>query len=454
MLRALLAVALALLAWAGKAQAQDFSRCNEYSSNTTSGAWCRDQGEAVVAARAEAEIMRAERVRQGTPDAKVCPAEINPASIRVLVTWGTVTCGPTAGGLVASVRVFPEAKSCAARPTIYAGYYQGNLNSCVNGCLYAEGPKSEDWRIVDSRASANAINFKRGSYKSTGAVCPETQAPPPPPPPKDDYCADLDGGYKMCRNTKNQQCVVSGKTGRKYCAASDQAMNATSPDRTENVSKSAPSPTPGTPPANPTPRPGENWQNDRSITTSNTTNNTSSITNINNQTGSPNTNPGDGVPGDGGDTPGEGPGDEEGEGEEGSASGGAGCDAPPTCSGDPIACAVLDQSWRNRCGNSKGDANGDGRPDWTELRDGEGSEGVEPGNGSDEKAKAWDLSGILGDVDDSGFIGDSCPALPTLELPLIGSYDPNFAQWCDILAAIGNFFVFIASCIALRILVR
>jgi len=32
-----------------------------------------------------------------------------------------------------------------------------------------------------------------------------------------------------------------------------------------------------------------------------------------------------------------------------SAGGGAGCDAAPTCSGDPIACAQLQQQWRIRC---------------------------------------------------------------------------------------------------------
>jgi len=38
-----------------------------------------------------------------------------------------------------------------------------------------------------------------------------------------------------------------------------------------------------------------------------------------------------------------------GEGGGGTASGGASCDAAPTCSGDPIACAILAQQWRTRC---------------------------------------------------------------------------------------------------------
>lgn len=45
-----------------------------------------------------------------------------------------------------------------------------------------------------------------------------------------------------------------------------------------------------------------------------------------------------------------GTGSEEGEeGGEGSASGGLDCAAPPTCDGDPIACAQLQQQWRTRC---------------------------------------------------------------------------------------------------------
>lgn len=37
------------------------------------------------------------------------------------------------------------------------------------------------------------------------------------------------------------------------------------------------------------------------------------------------------------------------EGEESSVSGGEACDAAPTCSGDAIQCAILDQEWRARC---------------------------------------------------------------------------------------------------------
>lgn len=42
--------------------------------------------------------------------------------------------------------------------------------------------------------------------------------------------------------------------------------------------------------------------------------------------------------------------------EAGSASGGVGCDAPPVCTGDAIACATLYQAWRNRCPGAFSDA--------------------------------------------------------------------------------------------------
>lgn len=357
-------------------------------------------------------------------------------------------CGYPKDGIVYSYAQYPSDKTCSSRPPIYQGWFQGNPGGCISGCMYETGDIKQDWRYRDSRDAGKEIRGREGFIKPTGATCSVEAPEPPPPPPKDDYCALLEGGYKICPNKKGDPCVVSGKTGRTYCGTAQDGMNATNPERTENVSTGPTSPTP-TPPTPPTPRPGEEWQPDRTVTGVNVTNNVTQITNISNQAGTPNTNPGDGNPGDGSDNPGKG----EDDGDGGSAGGGATCDAPPTCSGDPIACATLDQTWRNRCASTKGDKNGNGRPDWTELGEGEGSEGPTPGNGQDEKAKTWGLESLLDKVDDSGFIGGACPALPTIDVPMVGSFDPNFSWWCDVLEVIGNLFVFIASCIAVRILV-
>lgn len=165
------------------------------------------------------------------------------------------------------------------------------------------------------------------------------------------------------------------------------------------------------------------------------------------------TNAGDSDQGDtngDGQPDGEGEGEGDGEGEDGSVSGGSGCDAPPVCAGDPVMCGVVDQSWRNRCGEQQGDANGDGRPDWTELGEGEGPEGMEP-NG-DEVAQEWDFPG-LDMLDDGGFLSNTCPEFPTMNLGPLGSYNLDFPWWCDLLASLGAVFVFICGCAALMVLV-
>lgn len=341
---------------------------------------------------------------------------------------------------------FPLDKKCSnVKSPVYAGYQEVGASRCEGGCEYVADNAPVERRRYD-RPNGNSINFQRGYWRPSGGTC---AVGPAPEPPRDDYCAMLDGGHKVCRDNQGRECVTSGKTGRRYCSPKNGPTNATEPTRNENVNISAPSPSPGTPPTPPTPRPGEDWKKSASASSTDVTNNVTQNIEINNNTGTPNTNPGDGNPNDGGDNPGEG----EGEGDKGSASGGAGCDAPPVCSGDPINCAVLDQSWRNRCASSKGDANGNGRPDWTELSEGEGSDGVTPGNGQDEKAQSWGLESLLDKVDDSGFIGQSCPSIPMFDLGPLGSFDPNGDWWCETLDLIGSIFVFVASCAAVRILV-
>jgi hypothetical protein len=316
---------------------------------------------------------------------------------------------------------------------------QGSTNGCFDGCAMSMGT---DYITRTLSGGGQQVTVFQGQMRYTGAPCATTTAPPEDRTPK---CAPVNG-MTFCHREDGQLCGQAstgkyvcwrpGETGEKGDGPTKQIRqpgtehvppNLQLPNG-DQLSKSGPTITtnqsgglPGQPPVN--------------ITTN--------ITNYNTQSGA------DAGPSNEGETP---EGEEGEEGEEGSASGGANCNAPPVCSGDPVNCAVLDQQWRARCGTTKGDANGDGQPDWTELGEGEGSEGVEPGDGS-EKAKSWGLESLLDKVDDSGFIGNSCPSLPTIELGPLGSYDPNFASWCDFLALIGNVFVFIASCVSVRILV-
>lgn len=93
-----------------------------------------------------------------------------------------------------------------------------------------------------------------------------------------------------------------------------------------------------------------------------------------------------------------------------SASGGATCDAPPTCDGDAISCAILQQQWTTRCELQKHD-------DSTDL-------GSKLGNGQDplagklptpDGAEKVDLSSKLSNVDDMG-IAAQC--LGNIDVPL------------------------------------
>ena len=93
-----------------------------------------------------------------------------------------------------------------------------------------------------------------------------------------------------------------------------------------------------------------------------------------------------------------------------SASGGATCDAPPSCDGDAISCAILQQQWSTRCELQKHD-------DSTDL-------GSKLANGQDPmagqlptpgKADQVDLSSKLSNVDDMG-IAAQC--LGNIDVPL------------------------------------
>ncbi|CAJ0709534.1 hypothetical protein LMG7143_01108 [Ralstonia thomasii] len=94
----------------------------------------------------------------------------------------------------------------------------------------------------------------------------------------------------------------------------------------------------------------------------------------------------------------------------GSASGGGTCDAPPTCDGDAISCAILQQQWSTRCDLQKHD-------DSTDL-------GSKLANGQDpmagklptpDGADKVDLSSKLSNVDDMGIVAQ---CLGNIDVPL------------------------------------
>jgi len=171
--------------------------------------------------------------------------------------------------------------------------------------------------------------------------------------------------------------------------------------------------------------------------------------------------------GDGGTDPGGGPGTGGGDGEGGgSASGGEGCDAPPACSGDPIACSTNWQIWRMRCnGTAAGKVEGDivdckkafsvtspdplanaqlalqrkiackdaDQPEWTKVTGDGNDAGTDPKPGDFVKTLSFDPDRYL---DEAGFLGGgSCPYIPSISVPVLNyTFDSSsFTYYCDLM---------------------
>lgn len=133
----------------------------------------------------------------------------------------------------------------------------------------------------------------------------------------------------------------------------------------------------------------------------------------------------------------------------GSASGGGDCGSPPVCSGDAPTCMVVTQSWLQRCGTSKSDADGDGMPDWvTKGLDGVGPPVADTPVGSVVKTETTNSSVI----DESGWAGNTCPQLPTLTLlgnEMTFGDQTLFCKWLSVLRGV---FLLICAFISARIL--
>lgn len=120
---------------------------------------------------------------------------------------------------------------------------------------------------------------------------------------------------------------------------------------------------------------------------------------------------GSGVVGPGGVPGGTGTGDGEGE-EEGEVGGGGTCAEPPTCSGDPIACATLQQQWKTRCSEVDQSA-------------------IESAFGLTEAEREGDLSGggegfTIGSLNADGGFSASCPTGTSIT---VKGYSIDFDIW-------------------------
>ncbi len=234
-----------------------------------------------------------------------------------------------------------------------------------------------------------------------------------------------------------------------------------------------------------------NPQTTTSTVTNNTTNSTQNITTVvqNYQTQN-GTSAGGGAPGTdtGQNADGSGSGSGSGEGNGNGASGGTNCETPPIVTGDAALGMVATQTWATRCateaGNAakvtgniedcaqaftvegtnanavklramraqlcKGDANGDGRPDWTDT------DGTEKGDGDEAHDAEPGLLGItLGAdlLDTSGFLGTGqCPSFGTIDLVFAQVNIDSLPYFCDLLPIARAALIMLGLFIGMRML--
>jgi len=133
------------------------------------------------------------------------------------------------------------------------------------------------------------------------------------------------------------------------------------------------------------------------------------------------------------------------------ASGGQTCTSPPVCFGDAPTCMVVDQVWLDRCKpkDDKSDLNGNGIPDWIEEQ---------PGGTGDYDVPVTPVNTVVNEetvdvssINSSGWIGNSCPQLPTVEVfGRSWTMDQNY--FCQFLAVMRGIFLLIGGFISARIL--
>jgi hypothetical protein len=456
--------ALLSLVGIGNAHAQENSGCTTQTPAGTYG--CNDQGNAMMYAVASAQ----RHIDSSTAGSrKLCVEELE-GRVQAKSQASGSTCSTT----TSNTWTFLYNTLCSARPQTYAGFKAPGGSNCQRGCMYQAATPQETTRIDQPRTPS--INFTKGNWQPTGATC---QVETPPTPPADDYCANLEGGHKMCRDSRGRNCIISAKTGRKYCpSTASSTLNATNPERTENISQSAPAPAPGNAAPVVIPRPGEQFTpsvTPTTTTTNNTTNTTTTVnTTINNNTSTPNKNPADGNPGDGGDTPGTAPpsggGDgEEGEGKDGAKlTGGMTCDSPPVCSvDDDASCKTGMIMWQFQCGNMQEigtqQADAANAVNLLELQWDEDNQTYAPGAlAAYNEARTAIVQDVIdntntdffGLLDSSGFLGGGqCPALPQMSVAGI-DLPVTLTPICDLFGGLGLLVEALAYFGALRMITR
>jgi len=350
--------------------------------------------------------------------------------------------GPCPGGGVWNDATKKCDVACANRATDGSASFDDSLlvgNYCKDGCVYGVvlgAGETGTFKRVGGRA------FVSGA-KPTGSSC-TTDTPTAIYDPDKPVCVSTGGGYSECVKPNGQHCVTSA-AGRSLCWNPGDTGERITTDGTLGGDREK-VPTTPTPPSN---------QNDPTTAVESTTNvngqdyNTIITTGTGAGPGQPNT----GVPGDG-----DGNGEGEGDDDEGTASGGEDCNAAPVTTGDPVLGMVARQSWLERCGTRKGDADGDGVPDYLKPGpgDGDGTDGNDEADAEGGKVKTVGLG--LNVIDQGGLFGGGagqCPTLGVLDFGIFGTYSLDEQPWwCDLVALMRAAFLILGAYLALRILME
>lgn len=338
---------------------------------------------------------------------------------------------------------------CLAKPVLGAGTVPSGSGACSGGCQYGVSQKG----ITFNFAGAPGITLTEG-WAPTGGQCASGDVAPKPLGP-DGECVPLEHNQTACAKPDGRHCHFT-PSGKEFCWKPGEVGEKTDgPD----LQKTVPGPNPI--PPNPQLPSGDELVPSGGPTTTTTTvvNNgstTTTTTTTNNYTTNFGTNAGSG-PGQAEGSGGEGD-DGEGEGD-GEVSGGGDCAAPPSCSGNPLACWAIRHNWKQACEAADSDLFGGAMG---EVMDAFANEqraeavtwGAELGNdGEGDLDTHREIREIpLEDLDDSGFLpAGKCPQFDTPTVA--GKALPiNFGPMCGMLESVGYLVLGLAYMIAFRII--
>lgn len=334
---------------------------------------------------------------------------------------------------------------CATRAPIHSKAVRGSTMFCNDGCSFEQYHPGGVTVCLGGGAS---MYCAAGEWRATGQTCTVSDNSEPWNP-DNDTCRSIPGsGFSECVKPNGEHCVTGAK-GTRMCWQPGESGERMPETGVEGANKGSEGSDP--PPPNGMEEPTKTGSTTTTINNSTTTTNT--FTGSGNSGGQHNT-------GSGGSKPG-GQGEGEGDGEEGSASGGASCTAPPICSGDAIACAALEQSWRMRCEGTKPgdeaevDAMRDGMAGAISGLDDGPPEGSGIWNDNDDPfagaRESRDENWMLSKISDERFMTGQCPVVEAVQIGPV-SIPIDLAPLCSLLSNLSGLVLALAYLIAFRIM--